>query len=465
MVAKAKTDHDRFREVVETVPLESLVPATINDAVYKPVSLDDPEVIRLADSIRELGLLDPIVITNDNVILSGHRRAHACMLANLEVVRVIRRPFTSGHPDFVRLLVEHNRQRVKTLDEQLREEFATSCIDEEEVYAELAQYRKDHARVHVETIDIRGKKSRSAISKARLPFLEATQRVISGLKEFWPLSVRQVHYNLLNDPPLMHASKPGSTYRNNLKCYKALIDLLTQARLGGHISFTAIGDETRPVAWWNIYDNPAPFLKREIEEFMVGYWRNLLQSQPNFVVLVGEKNTVEPILRPVAMDYTIPLIIGRGYSSIPPRYEIAQRFKKSGKERLVLLVASDHDPEGDDIPHSLARSIRDDFGIRHVDAIKVGLTHEQVVSLRLTPNATAKEKSSRRKEFVRKYGEAVYELEAVPPARLQDFARSAIESVLDMKLFRAEQDREKTDAAEINSHRQRVRRILEAGNR
>ena len=50
---------------------------------------------------------------------------------------------------------------------------------------------------------------------------------------------------------------------------------------------------------------------------------------------------------------------------------MAQRFKCSGKAQLVLLVLSDFDPEGEDIGHSFARSMRDDFRIRSIDFIKV----------------------------------------------------------------------------------------------
>lgn len=100
-----------------------------------------------------------------------------------------------------------------------------------------------------------------------------------------------------------------------------------------------------------------------------------MQSQPNHIEIVGEKNTIQGVLRPVAMDYTIPYTIGGGYSSLPPRYAMAQRFKKSGKEQLVLLVLSDFDPEGEDIAEGFARSMRDDFKIKLVFPVKVALTH------------------------------------------------------------------------------------------
>ena len=57
---------------------------------------------------------------------------------------------------------------------------------------------------------------------------------------------------------------------------------------------------------------------------------------------------------------------------------MAVRFKRSGKEKLILLVLSDFDPEGEDIGRSFAQSMRDDFGITNIVPIKLALTAEQV---------------------------------------------------------------------------------------
>src|SRR5262249_55952988 len=152
--------------------------------------------------------------------------------------------------------------------------------------------------------------------------------------------------------------KAGSRYANDLQSYKNLSDLLTRARLAGAVPMNAIDDETRPVVTWNVHRDPGPFVRRKLDGFLKGYYRDLQQSQPNHVEIVGEKNTIDNIVRPVAMEYCVPLTIGRGYSSLPPRDKMAKRFRRSGKEQLILLVLSDFDPEGEDIAHSFARSMR-----------------------------------------------------------------------------------------------------------
>src|SRR4029077_2901502 len=95
-----------------------------------------------------------------------------------------------------------------------------------------------------------------------------------------------------------------------------------------------------------------------------------------------------------------------------------QRFKASGKDKLIILALSDFDPEGEDIAHSFARSMRDDFGIENVVPVKVALTAKQVQEMGLPPEMKAKTTSSRYEKFTERHGDDVFELEAVPPRQL-----------------------------------------------
>ena len=441
-------------------PLAAIRPSLANDKLYRPVSPSDPDIRALAESIREYGLQEPIVITLDDFILSGHRRHMACRLAGLTVVPCRVENIPSTDPEFLTRLREYNRQRVKSLDEIAREEIVS--INPEEAYRALVQHRKQQAQIDTQTIIIVGTKQRAEISKAKKPMLDAIRAILKERRDFWPLTDRQIHYALLNDPPLVHAKKPQSTYRNTVPCYKATCDLVTRARLKGLIPFEAIEDPTRPVEAWNFHRGLGPFLREEFDQFLKGYYRDLQQSQPNHMEIVGEKNTIDNIIRPVAAEFCIPMTIGRGYCSIPPRHAMAQRFEKSGKEKLIILALGDFDPEGEDIAHSFARSLRDDFDVADVEAIKVALTAAQVHELHLPPLMKAKATSSRYDEFVERHGDDVFELEAVPPDQLQTILRQAIDSVLDIAAFNAEVDAEKRDAARLEGVRRALRDNLDA---
>ena len=441
---------------IRWIPVGELRPSPENDKVYRPVDPADPENIELARSVKAHGVQEALMVTADYFTVSGHRRLAAAKRAGLTAVpcKVLDFRKAENHERFMQLLRECNRQRVKSFDEKVREEAISA--NPEAAYRALIERREERSQLALDTLDIRAEKRRAEISPAKGPFLDAIKKIIDERKRFWPLSDRQIHYALLNHPPLKHASKPGSTYRNDKRSYKDLTDLLTRARIDREIPMSVIQDATRPVTVWDVHRDVQGFIRRETAGFCQGYWRDLLQSQPNHIEIVGEKNTIEPIIRPVAARCCIPVTIGRGYCSLRPRYDIAARFRKSGKNRLILLILSDFDPDGEEIAHSLARSLRDDFRIEKIEPVKVALTADQVEEFHLPPNLEAKLTSKQYRRFVDKYGKNCWELEALPPETLQRVLQEAIDRVIDVDAFNHEIDQEKADAAKLGS----VRRVL-----
>lgn len=440
------------------LPIDGVRPSLQNDDLYRPILDDDPELRELAESIRENGL-DPITVTTDLQIVSGHRRHAACRLLDWSHVDCIVADYSSGHPDFEKRLVAFNRQRVKTIDEIVREIVVTHDAGED-AYAALVDHRRAASRVSGEALKLGLRRTRKAISAGKEPMLRAVRRAVFANRDYWPMSDRSIHYELLNDPPLRHARKADSRYKNDAACYGDLCDLLTRARLSGEIPFDAIDDPTRPVMVWGVHGHVGGYVEGELEGFLGGYARNLMQSQPNHIEIIGEKNTVEASIRPVAMEFCIPYTIGRGYCSLAPRRKMAERFVESGKERLVMLIMSDFDPEGEDIARSFARSMRDDFGLGKIDAFKVCLTYEQVIARNLPQTFDIKKSSSRYKKHAAKYGDRAHELEALPAGERSKLLREAIEAVIDADAYHAEQDKEKEDAAKLNALRRQLRPAL-----
>ncbi|MCH8859230.1 MAG: hypothetical protein IID54_06590 [Proteobacteria bacterium] len=209
-------------------------------------------------------------------------------------IEPIRRADDIDH--FVTLLREHNRQREKSFDEKLREELVS--MDPDVAYQSLIDEREEHAEVSGETIAIHGVTRRAKISKAKQPFLDAIKEVVEGWRKFWPLSDRKIHYGLLNDPPLIHAAKPNSTYRNDVKSYKSLVELLTRARIAKAVPFSAIADVTRPVTIWNVHRETGTFIRESLDRILKGYRRDLMQSQPNQIEILGGKNSRPRLTRP-----------------------------------------------------------------------------------------------------------------------------------------------------------------------
>lgn len=66
------------------VALDKLKPAG-----YNPRHISDDELASLVRSIREFGLVDPIVANKDGTVIGGHQRLKAAKIAGLERVPVV----------------------------------------------------------------------------------------------------------------------------------------------------------------------------------------------------------------------------------------------------------------------------------------------------------------------------------------------------------------------------------------
>ncbi len=455
------------------VRLDRIKPAPENDKLYAPVLPDDPEVKALAESIEKHGLREPLVLSRDGFLISGHRRLAALLLIGRKTARCrVENVSRETNPDrFLTFVRESNRQRVKDHGTVLREEVLSA--DPTEPLAHLNSYRHKKAGIRSRPMDLGPAKRRDDFAEWRAPFVQKVIELVHGLRHYWPVSDRRIHYLLLNDPPSgVRRNDKTAPYRNDTDDYDRLTDLLTRLRIKGLIPFEAIGDETRPVTVWKAWKNTTAFVREQLNGFMKGYCRDHMQSQPNHIEIIAEKNTIYPIVRPIAASYGIPVMSGRGFCSLSPRHGIYQRYVNSGKEKLVLLFVTDFDPDGEMIAQSFARSMRDDFNIdgEHIHAIKVALTLAQVMTHQLPPGNPAKKGSVNYKAFVDKYGDDIrddqgvcrsWELEALAPETLQQILRDVIDSVIDTDEFNAERDNDEADCLFLDEVRSQVHNSLE----
>jgi len=444
------------------VSIFAIEPAPENDTLYDPIRPDDPAFLELRRQIESQGMIDPIVVSCDGYIISGHRRHKVAELLGWAKVKVRIMPDVSHDRDpdrFMQLLLSANTQRVKTTQEAVREGVVEMGAN---AWQRICRYRTGAALIDgVQVVELVGTKKRSAITQ-KLSLRDAIQETVYANELDWPLSDRKVFYLLLNVQGLLRNDVRGTPFVNNGESYDDVTDMLTRMRLDESIPFDAIGDETRPVIKWGTHRSVGTFVQRSLRNLFSGYWRDLLQSQPNWIELLVEKNTVASSLRPIASKYTVPMTSGRDYSSLPPRKEMVDRFRASGRAKLIVIVVSDHDPEGEDIPNSFGVSLRDDFGLApdQLVVVKAALTHQQATTLGLHEGQLAKEDSSRFPRFAERYGARCWELEAVLTNTLREIVEHAIRSVLDLDAFNAEFAKQTAEQAELDEHRAQVKLAL-----
>jgi hypothetical protein len=448
---------------VTYLPIGNIKPSPENDDLYGVITLD-ASMESLIESILRHGLSNPILLTRDGYILSGHRRFFACQQINMEEVpcMITMNVSRAGNEDFHRDLADFNTNRVKGVGTMLKEALIQQAKTSS-TYALAVAKREQAQEIAVEYMPpVQGIKTFTKTSQGRMPFLNAAIKVINEMKAYWPLQLRQIHYKLLNNPPLKLSPKrttlavESRRYKNDLASYSALSDLLKNARYEGLVPMHVIDDPTRISETWNVYHSVHDFVAEQTQNFLTGFVMDAQFEQPNHIEVLGEKNTLINIIRPVCMKYHVPLSIARGFGSVPCLNKIKKRFEESGKERLVVIVISDLDPEGLELADDAIRTLRDVHGLP-VEYLRVGVTLEQVENLGLAEDFNpAKTESSNLERFIEKTGSSrTWECEALPPEFIRETLDAAILSAMDTNILNRTREIEEQFCDEIDEIKER----------
>lgn len=237
-----------------------------------------------------------------------------------------------------------------------------------------------------------------------------------GLK----LTARQLYYQLVS----------RDIVANTTQAYKALTNLLTDARYAGLIDWDIIEDRVRrpytPSEWARVDD----LVESAVKSYRLPRW----ETQPAYAELWVEKEALAGVLQPMASKYHVTLSVNKGYSSSSAMFEASRRFIEGGSDgykQSFLFYLGDHDPSGED----MVRDIEDrlvEFGVDSLTVIKLALTMDQVEFFKPPPNP-AKTTDSRYETYAAKHGTESWEVDALPPKELQRIIQVALDEVVDVK--------------------------------
>lgn len=311
-------------------PVQQVQVANENDLLYDRFGIANLDDRELTLSIQSSGIQEPLTLSADHVLLSGHRRFAAAKYLGLKTVpvRVVDRRVRQLDEGRAACDVEAPQPTAGEITRRcIREKMLE--IDPDHAHIELVRRRCKNRRMSgaIESnVEMGQTKTRARITT--IQFLAAVKKVIQENEEYWPLTDRRVHYLLLNDRPLRHDKKPESKYLNDKGSYKAVTNLLLRARLTGAIPWQAIEDSTRPIQLGGGFATFDQFVAQETESFLTGYSRNLMQGQPHHIEIMLEKNALRTVIESVALEYCIPVTTGRGFSSLSPRHDLFKRFRQ-----------------------------------------------------------------------------------------------------------------------------------------
>lgn len=248
------------------------------------------------------------------------------------------------------------------------------------------------------------------------------------------MTLRQLYYQLVS----------RDIIPNKTEEYAKLSILLGKGRMAGFVDWDAIEDRIRrPYLPYWVLDIPDA-----INDTIKQYRLDRQYNQDNYIEVWVEKDALSGVLKRVTSEYHVNLMVNRGYSSITAMHDAYNRFARA--ERMgqagIILYLGDHDPSGVDMVRDISTRLTE-FGV-DVDVQHIALTDEQIKKYNPPPNPT-KVSDPRAKDYIAKYGNTSWEVDALRPEVLHQLVVSSIENNIDMDLFNEQKRKEQEDIEKI----------------
>lgn len=259
-------------------------------------------------------------------------------------------------------------------------------------------------------------------SEDNLALIDAANKIIEEYeKAGYALTLRQLYYQFV----------ARGLLENLDRNYDRLGSVVSDGRLAGLISWTAIEDRTRHLRGERTYNGPAELLKEAREQYTTDKWEGQ-QWRPEVWV---EKDALLGVIEPVCLDLGINYFACRGYNSQSEQWRAGQRFANYiGKgQRPLVLHLGDHDPSGIDMTRDNIERLSL-FAGTPITVARLALNYPQVQKYNPPPNPT-KLSDSRAASYVEKYGYECWELDALDPKVLGSVIRDAVLKVRNEELW------------------------------
>lgn len=242
------------------------------------------------------------------------------------------------------------------------------------------------------------------------------------------MTLRQIHYQLVNRPD----------YENTDANYDKLGKLLSDARLAGLVSWTAIIDLERQVRGHLYHDLPEQVFRGLDESYRLDKWK----AQPFYPIVGVEKRALEGVISGICYKLEVPFIAFKGYSSQSTTWRLGQRLGRAIKrgQRPIVFHLGDHDPSGIDMTRDTQERLSL-FAGAPIMVQRLALNMPQVEQYKPHPNPLklkdGKHSDSRARDYIAKFGYSSWELDALDPTVIQDMISDAVMKIRDEEKWAA----------------------------
>lgn len=256
-----------------------------------------------------------------------------------------------------------------------------------------------------------------------LAMIEACNAIIADMaQQGFNMNLRQLYYQLVQ----------ANVIANSIREYKRLSRIITEARYAGLVDWNDVVDQTRYVRQLQSWSSPADVVAATSGSFRLDKWSKEFGQDQRPLVMI-EKDALVGVFLHTCERLDVPLLSCRGYTSASEMYNVAQRLVRvvDDGQTPVVFHFGDHDPSGQDMSRDILDRIeefmRAEVGMG-LEFNRVALNMKQVDIFKLPPQP-AKEKDSRYKTYVAKYGKKSWELDALNAATLGKLIEKSVKSV------------------------------------
>jgi len=253
--------------------------------------------------------------------------------------------------------------------------------------------------------------------KEALRLIEIAEEICDDYaSQGYDLSLRQLYYQFVSRDIL------ANTEVN----YNKLGNTISDARLAGLIDWDAIKDRGRETLTNPHWNSIGDIISACASQYNVDLW----EGQVNHVELMVEKQALEGVLEPVCKRWDIGFTANKGYSSSSALYEIGKRLAQKDRQGKLLNVIylGDHDPSGIDMTRDVEERLCM-FSECEVSVHRIALNMDQVEKYN-PPENPAKLTDTRAADYIRKFGESSWELDALEPRILVSLVERKIEQLI-----------------------------------
>lgn len=174
------------------------------------------------------------------------------------------------------------------------------------------------------------------------------------------------------------------------------------------------------------------------------YRRDRQEGQEQVLELWSESARTTAQLARLAHRYGLTVRSGEGFDSLSGKHAAARRAAACGKV-LVTLHLGDLDPSGVHVPRALAEDVAAFAAVYggRTELVRVAVTEDQVARYGLQ---SAPPKATDRRSFT---AAGTTQLEALPPDRLAELVRAAIEERFNMAVYAEVLEQEAAERSEL----------------